>query len=203
MTQKPPIEFHFDFISPYGYLAAEKIDDLAAKYGRQTLWRPMMLGVTVLKVMGLKPLLDTPLKGDYLRHDLPRLARLFGVPLVMIERPPSPLAAARAFYWLDARDPALAKELARRLYRRLFARGEDIAAADSVADEAAALGLERAEVLAALADDAVKKRLHDAVEASIAKGVFGSPFFIVDGEPIWGCDRLWMVEKLLAGEGSL
>jgi 2-hydroxychromene-2-carboxylate isomerase len=40
------------------------------------------------------------------------------------------------------------------------------------------------------------------MEASLAKGVFGSPFFIVDGEPIWGCDRLWMVEKMLA-EGRL
>lgn len=202
MTAKAPVEFHFDFISPYGYLAAAQIDALAARHGRQTLWRPMMLGVTVLKVMGLKPLLDTPLKGDYLRHDLPRLARMFGLPLVMIEQPPSPLCAARAFYWLDARDPALAKALAQRLYQRLFVRGEDISAPESVAEEAAVLGVAPAETLAALQDAAVKQRLHQAIEASIARGVFGSPFFFVDGEPVWGVDRLWMVERLLA-EGPL
>ena len=181
MTTKAPLEFYFDFISPFGYLAAAKIDDLAAQYGRETRWQPMMLGVTVMKVMGLKPLLDTPLKGDYVRRDVPRLARIFGVPLKMIDEVPSPLAAARAFYWLDERAPALAKRLAQRLYPRLFARGEDISRPESVAD---------------------KQRLHRATEASIAKGVFGSPFFIIDGEPIWGCDRLWMVEKLLA-EGRL
>jgi 2-hydroxychromene-2-carboxylate isomerase len=157
----------------------------------------MMLGITVMKVMGLKPLLDTPLKGDYMRHDIPRLARIFGVPLKMLDDVPSPLAPARAFYWLDARDPALAKQLAQRLYQRLFARGEDISAPDSVAEEAAALGIARHETLAALQDGVVKQRLHAAIEASIAKGVFGSPFFIIDGEPIWGCDRLWMVEKML------
>ena len=161
-----------------------------------------MLGITVMKVMGLKPLLDTPLKGDYVRRDVPRLARHFGVELRMIDEVPSPLAAARAFYWLDDRDPALAKRLAQRLYPRLFARGEDISSPDSVAEEAEALGVPRAETLAALQDEKIKQRLHQAVEASIAKGVFGSPFFIVDGEPIWGCDRLWMVEKMLQ-EGRL
>lgn len=202
MTTKAPVEFYFDFISPFGYLAAARIDELAGRYGRQVRWQPMMLGVTVMKVMGLKPLLDTPLKGDYMRHDVPRLARIFGVPLKMPDDVPSPLAPARAFYWLDQRDPALAKQLAQRLYARLFARGEDISAPESVAEEAAALGIAREETLAALQSEAVKQRLHAAIDASIARGVFGSPFFIIDGEPIWGCDRLWMVEKLLA-EGRL
>jgi 2-hydroxychromene-2-carboxylate isomerase len=60
----------------------------------------------------------------------------------------------------------------------------------------------RADTMAALQDEKVKQRLHQAVEGSVAKGVFGSPFFIVDGEPIWGCDRMWMVEKMLR-EGRL
>lgn len=197
MTAKAPVEFYFDFISPFGYLAAAKIDELAARYGRETRWQAMMLGITVMKVMGLKPLLDTPLKGDYVRRDVPRLARIFDVPLKMIDDVPNPLAPARAFYWLDDRDPALAKQLAKRLYPRLFARGQDISAPESVAEEAEALGIPREETLAALKSEPVKQRLHQAVEASIAKGVFGSPFFIIDGEPIWGCDRLWMVEKML------
>ncbi|MDQ2915565.1 MAG: 2-hydroxychromene-2-carboxylate isomerase, partial [Pseudomonadota bacterium] len=39
-----PLEFHFDFSSPYGYLAAEKIEALATRYGRGVDWRPMLLG---------------------------------------------------------------------------------------------------------------------------------------------------------------
>jgi 2-hydroxychromene-2-carboxylate isomerase len=43
----------------------------------------------------------------------------------------------------------------------------------------------------------MKAALKSAVEAAIAKGVFGVPTFIVDGEMIWGVDRLWMLEHWL------
>ena len=41
-----PIDFYFDFSSPYGYFAAEKIDALAERFGRTVLWHPFLLGVT-------------------------------------------------------------------------------------------------------------------------------------------------------------
>ena len=46
-----PIEFYFDFSSPFGYLASEKIDQLAAKYGREVVWRPFLLRA-VFKITG-------------------------------------------------------------------------------------------------------------------------------------------------------
>ena len=58
-----PIDFYFDFISPYGYLASTRIEHIAARHGRAVAWRPFLQGVTVLQVMGLKPLLETPLKS--------------------------------------------------------------------------------------------------------------------------------------------
>ncbi|HKA43994.1 MAG TPA: DsbA family protein, partial [Burkholderiales bacterium] len=39
-----PIDFYFDFSSPYGYFASNKIDELAAKHGRTVIWRPILLG---------------------------------------------------------------------------------------------------------------------------------------------------------------
>ena len=53
----------------------------------------------------------------------------------------------------------------------------------------------------ALADPAVKERLKTEVDAAIAKGVFGSPYFVVDGEPFWGVDRLPMLDAWLARGG--
>jgi 2-hydroxychromene-2-carboxylate isomerase len=52
-----------------------------------------------------------------------------------------------------------------------------------------------AELAAALEDPAVKERVKKEVDAAIAAGVFGSPFFVVDGEPFWGGDRLPMMER--------
>ena len=64
-----PIDFYFDFSSPYGYLAAQKIDALAAKYGRTVDWHPMLLGV-VFKETGMAPLTDGPAEGRILEARL-------------------------------------------------------------------------------------------------------------------------------------
>ena len=43
-----------------------------------------------------------------------------------------------------------------------------------------------------------KLRLKSVNEAAIAAGVFGAPFFIIDGEPFWGNDRRPQIERWLA-----
>ena len=106
-------------------------------------------------------------------------------------------AASRAYLWLKGRDPALAKRFAQAVYAKLWAEGVDITPAETVADVAAPLGIDRAELLAAVASGPVKELLKQAVDEAVGKGVFGVPFFIADGEPIWGGDRLWMLEHWL------
>ena len=46
-----------------------------------------------------------------------------------------------------------------------------------------------------------KAKLREATDEALSRGVFGSPFFIVDGEPFWGHDRLEHVERWLATGG--
>ncbi len=192
------IDFYFDFISPYGYLGSTQIEKLAAAHGREVDWRPFLLGITVMKVMGLKPLMQTPLKSDYVRIDKPRMASLLGVPLASPDMEnASSVAAARAFYWAKDRDPALAVAFAKRLLRRLWVEGREITSAQAVSEEGMQVGIDRAELTEALGKQAVKDRLREEVDACVARGVFGSPFFIVDEQPIWGVDRLWMLEHWL------
>jgi 2-hydroxychromene-2-carboxylate isomerase len=196
-----PVEFHFDFSSPYGYLAASRIDALAARHGRAVDWRPFLLGA-VFKVSGMAPLLDYPLKSDYVRRDFARFARLLGLPFQLpTPFPFAAIAASRAFYWLADRDGAKAKALARALHHASYGEGRDIAPAETVAAIAVGLGLDRGEILAALNDPAVKDRLRQAVDQAVARGVFGSPMIIIDGEMFWGADRLDQVERWLATGG--
>jgi 2-hydroxychromene-2-carboxylate isomerase len=196
-----PIKFYFDFSSPYGYFAALKIDGLAASFDRQVTWHPMMLGAA-MKITGAKPLADVEIKGDYCRNDWDRLSRFMEVPWKMPDRfPIATLAAARAFYWLDDQDPVLAKRFAQTAFDTYFGQGRDITATEAVADFAEPLGIERADLLAAVQDQVVKQRLKDETAKAIDGGVFGSPFFIIDGEPFWGADRLWMVRRWLKSGG--
>jgi 2-hydroxychromene-2-carboxylate isomerase len=192
-----PIDFYFDFSSPYGYFAATKIDELAAKHGRAVTWRPILLGA-VFKLTGQQPLPTIPLKGSYAAHDLARSARLFKVPFKLPTRfPVSGTAPSRAFYWLGDRDPAAAKKLALALYHAYFAEDRDISNPEVTGNVAAKLGVDKAELTRALNDAAVKERLRNEVDAAIERGVFGSPYIVVDGEPFWGSDRLDQIDKWL------
>ncbi|MCE3250307.1 MAG: putative 2-hydroxychromene-2-carboxylate isomerase, partial [Geminicoccaceae bacterium] len=101
-----PIDFYFEFASPYGYLASTQIDAIGARHGREVAWHPIMLGAA-FKETGAKPLTHTPLKGPYLLRDAPRFARLLGVPFTLPPvMPANSLAASRACIWLQADDPA-------------------------------------------------------------------------------------------------
>ncbi len=185
-----PIEFYFDFSSPYGYLAARRIEQVVEAYDREILWKPFLLGA-LFKTTGAQPLLDIPLKGDYGRLDLARSARRYKAPFVLPETFPfMSVAACRAFYWLNESDPKAARALIAALYDTAFGAGRSIAEATEVAAVAKNLGHDPEEVLAALQEPRIKDLLRQEVEAAIAKGVFGSPYIIVDGEPFWGSDRL-------------
>ncbi len=196
-----PVEFYFDFSSPYGYIASEKIDALAAKYGREVTWRPFLLGVA-FKTTGGAPLPSIPVKGPYAARDMARSAKFQGVayrfPSVF---PISSVSPCRAFYWLDAQEPKRARELARALYRAYFVDDVDISNADNTVTVCAKFGLKADEARAGIADQAVKDRTRAEVDKAIARGAFGSPYIIVDGEPFWGSDRLDQIDKWLATGG--
>jgi 2-hydroxychromene-2-carboxylate isomerase len=189
------IEFYFDPISPFAYLGSIQIERLAAGLGRPVEWKPVLIGVTVLKVMGLKALPDTPLKGPYLKHDAVRLAEYFDVPFRYHGlKGINSLAALRAFVLLKEHDARLAKSLAQKIFSRLWVRGLDITGVNDVAEEAKALGIDVPALLHDVETDHAKNALKAQVDAAIQAGVFGVPYFVVDGEPIWGVDRMWMVE---------
>jgi 2-hydroxychromene-2-carboxylate isomerase len=196
------VQFYFDFISPFGYFASLRIDGLAARHGREVEWRSMLLGVSVLKVMGMKPLMQTPLKGDYLRKEFARHVRRHGLAL---KRGPDdavmdPRSSGRAFHWTLAHHPALAKPLARAIFHRYWVEGEDLSAPEAVAALAPA-GVAQDDLLEAIRGEESGKLLRAAVEQSMQLGVFGSPTVLVDGELFFGVESLATVEEWLESGG--
>ncbi len=199
-----PIAFHFDFISPYAWPGAVGVEALAAKHGRTVDWHPMLLGVSVMKTMGLPPLMETPLKGDYIRMDVPRIYRFHGLDYrpAVPDFVTSPFAPARLFCWMLAQDRARATDAARDMLRAHWSEGIDVSQKDNAVAIATRHGFDRDAASAAPDDPTVKEMLKDACNRSVATGVFGSPSFIVDGELFWGTDRLpqiaWKLEQTSA-----
>jgi 2-hydroxychromene-2-carboxylate isomerase len=195
------IEFWFDFSSGYAYFASDAIDALAQRHGREALWRPYMLGVA-FQHTGARGLSGTPMKGDYARHDWARLSRSTGLPFAPPRNHPiTALPASRAYYWIEEHFPEHAHEFGRRAFRAYFGEGVDMTAPANVAAIGAALGIAASELEAGLASQPMKDRVQQRTDEAIAKGVFGSPFFIVDDEPFWGWDRMPMLERWLETGG--
>lgn len=196
-----PIEFWFDFSSPYAYLASTQIDDIAEEHGRTVLWKPFLVGAA-MKVSGNIPLLNQPLKGDYVKRDAARFARLYGVDFTLpTPFPIASLAPTRAFYWLNGQNADKAKLFASLAFSAYYADGRDISQPDEAAAIAGQCGVDAGAALAAIATPEVKEMAKQATQEAIDKGVFGSPFIIADEEPFWGVDRLWMVEEWLETGG--
>ena len=197
-----PLDFYFDFSSPYGYFASERIEALAAKHGRSVRWHPILLGV-VFKTTGATPLTQVPVKGEYSKRDMARSARFHGIDGYRLpSRFPIPTqAAARIVLALRERDPALSTRVLHALYRAYFAHDVDISDPDTAARIAGEAGADAVAMRAAVDDPAIKEALKREVDAAIAAGVCGSPFIVVDGEPFWGLDRFDQIERWLAGGG--
>lgn len=197
------IDFYFDFISPFGYFASLRIDALAAKYGYVANWHSMLIGVSVVKVMGMKPLLDVPLKGAYIRRDAQRYARRHGIALNRdLGAPPSdPRPAGRAFNWLLHYRPESARPFAQQALDAYWLHGRDIAAPGVLAEILDEIGLAGAQITEGIASEEAGRLLRANVEASLARGVFGSPFFIVGEEPFFGVEKMELLEDWLASGG--
>jgi 2-hydroxychromene-2-carboxylate isomerase len=202
-TAREPIDFYFDFLSSYGYFASLRIEALAARHGRSVQWHSMLLGVAVMKTMGLKPLLDTPLKSDYVLRDTARYMRRHGLQLARKLTDPAmdPRAAARGFYWVRRHLPGREAAFARIAFDRYWRQGHDLGTPAQVAALAPEVDADPAAMRIGIDSDETRSDLREAVAASLARGVFGSPFVFVDGEPFWGSDRLEHIDEWLGSGG--
>jgi len=196
-----PIEFYFEFSSPYGYIASQLVDAVSQRTGRPIRWRPFLLG-PVFKLTGQAPLSEIPLKGEYSKRDFLRSAKYYGVPYEHPAKfPVGTVAGVRAFYWLHDGNPRQAEAFAKALYAAYFTKGIDIGTPEAVIEAAKSVGADIAALGSALVDPEVKDRAKREVDRAIGRGVFGSPFFIIDSEPFWGCDRIPMMEQWIAKGG--
>jgi 2-hydroxychromene-2-carboxylate isomerase len=195
--QKPALDFYFDFSSPYSYIASEWIEALAARHGRTVNWKAILLGVT-FQAAELKSPVSHPLKREYSLLDFERSARFAAVPYRLPAKFPIPTQnAARIYWWLHDKGALSAAGWGRHALRSYFTRGVDLSDATSLKMLAAEFGIDPAEAEAVWTDPRWKARLKEACDEAVARGVFGAPFFFVDGEPFWGNDRRAQIERWL------
>lgn len=185
------VEFWYEFASPYSYLAAYRIERLAATAGIRLDWRPFLLGpILAQRAHDPSPFQNpSPAQRRYRWRDVQRLCDAERLPLRLPSTyPRNGLLAARVALIAVADDwgPAFT----RAVYHANFAEDRDISAPEVIADILAALRRDAAAVLAQAQAPENKARLRTQGEEAARRGIFGAPSFLVGDELFWGNDRL-------------
>ncbi len=195
------LEFWFDFISPYAYLAWTQIAALAERHGRALELRPVLFASLLDHWGQLGPAEIPPKRIHTFKHVL-RRAHDLGVPLSAPPAHPfNPLLGLRLAS-LDLPD-ADRRTLIDRLFRAVWAGGPGISDPTVVAGLLGEIGLDGPGLIDAATRTETKQRLITATHDAIARGVFGVPTMIVDGELFWGVDDLGNLDRSLRGEDPI
>ena len=195
----PPLAFYFDFISPYAFLAWTQVHAIAERNDRTVAVIPVLFA-GLLEAHGTKGPAEIPAKRAYLFRDVYRKAHRLGLPEL---RPPpahpfNPLLALRvASLPMDAAEQ---RRLVDALYAATWLEGTGVDSPEAVAAAASRAGLDGPALVRAAQEPEAKTRLRAATEEAIARGVFGVPSVLADGELFWGTDALEHLEVFLRGE---
>ncbi len=185
-----PIEFFYDYGSPFSFLANEVIPGLAQRHGAELVYRPMLLG-GVFKATGNQSPAMEPIeaKRSYGGRVMQRTAAIHGIEIQF--NPHFPIntigvmrlaVAAQREGVFDAYHAAV--------YPAFWQQGLDLGKPEVQADVMNRAGLDAEKLLARAGDDDVKAELRATTEEAVERGAFGAPTFFVGDEMFFGVDHL-------------
>lgn len=187
------ITFHFDFISPYAYLAFEKLPEALKGLSWRIDLRPVLFA-GLLKHHGQLGPAEIASKRDWTYRQVLWLAHAHGIPMQLpAAHPFNPLGVLRLAL-ACGQDGLVNRHVAETVFRHVWRGGADAADAQRLAE---LQGLLQPQRDASSAE--VKAELKANTDAAIARGVFGVPTLEVDGRLFWGFDALPMLREYLEG----
>lgn len=190
------ITFYFDVVSPYAWLAFERLPDALEGVSHSVAYRPVLLGA-LLQQQGNPGPVGIPPKRDWTYRHVTWLGRHLGVPLAMpAQHPFNALPLLRQALACSA-DGNVNRFVAGTLFRHVWQGGHDALAPERLAALAAVLAPQLQQEQGSTVPKAL---LRANTDAAAARGVFGVPAFEVDGKVFWGLDSLPMLRACLQGE---
>ncbi|SOZ14150.1 Conserved hypothetical protein; Putative Glutathione S-transferase related [Cupriavidus taiwanensis] len=195
------IDYYLTPQSPYVYMGHARFSDIAARHGAQVNLKPCDLG-KVFSVSGGLPLAQRPPQRQaYRLVELKRWSAFLNLPLNLEPTffPVSGDAASKLIIAAQlAHGTARAMALTGAIGAAVWAQQRNIADAATLAQIADEAGLDGAGLLKASEAQSVQAAYAQNTQEAISAGVFGAPWYVYDGEPFWGQDRLDFLDRALA-----
>lgn len=185
------IEFYFDYLSPYSYLADTQLPTIAKRHGATIVYKPVLL-LGLFKAAGNSSPIAVPAKRAYILADLPRWAGKYGVPMKM--NPYFPINTIKLMRGaIAAQAQGRFDEYHPIAFRGVWVEELDLGKISVLAEVLKKVGIDPD----AIEGDEIKSRLQANTDEAVARGAFGVPAFFVGNEMFWGNDRLDFVEDAL------
>lgn len=191
------IDYYFSTISPWAYLAGDRLEQIAARHGASITYRPLDLMQLFDRTGGQRPQDRHPARLAYRNQDLPRVAAHLGMP-IRLDVPMTNMAPSSYAVIAAQEGGADVGSLVQGILAARFVEGRDVADDAVIRDVLAATGHDPGIADRGLFTGA--EIYGRNLERAVAAGVFGSPFYIVaeSGEMFWGQDRLDYLDRHLA-----
>ncbi|HEY8378587.1 MAG TPA: 2-hydroxychromene-2-carboxylate isomerase [Nannocystis sp.] len=191
------LDFYFDVISPYVYIAEARLRRLQQQRpGLQVRYRPILLAGVLNRLGQLGPA-EIPEKRVFTFKDVVRRCAEHRLPLTgPATHPFNPLTALRAIL---AAAPEERPAATGAILRAGWADGAELGDPAAIVAALDAAGLPGEDLVARAGTPEIKAALAAETDAAIARGVFGVPSFAVGDDIVWGQDRLPDVERILDG----
>ncbi len=192
------VDYHYSLISPWSYLGGPRLDRIAAAAGATVNFKPINLGTVFPATGGLPLPKRAPERQAYRMAELGRWRDHLGVPLNLEPRHfPAPDALAARTVIAARRAGADAGRLTNAIMRAVWTEERNIAEAETLRAIAGENGIDGDALLAEAETQAVADDYAADTDEAIARGVFGAPTYIYEGELYWGQDRLDFLERAL------
>ncbi|MEC3768120.1 2-hydroxychromene-2-carboxylate isomerase [Cupriavidus sp. SS-3] len=195
------VDYYLTPQSPYVYMGHARFSDIAARHGVQVNLKPCDLG-KVFSVSGGLPLAQRPPQRQaYRLVELRRWSAFLNIPLNLEPTffPVSGDAASKLVIAAQlAHGTARAMALTGAIGAAVWAQQRNIADAATLAQIADEAGLDGAGLVRASEAQSVQAAYAQNTQEAISAGVFGAPWYVYDGEPFWGQDRLDFLDRALA-----
>ncbi len=191
------IEMFFDCSSPWTYLAFHNIRPLAAEFGADMVWRPILVGGIFNAINPIYEKPPIPAKQAYSKKDQQDWARLAGLTIIRPSVfPVNSVKAMRGCVALDQEDKLV--PFATAVFEAYWRDDRDISQAPVLADICRQMGVDSDAFFAAIDKPETKNALRDNTQEVMDRGGFGSPTFFINNEDMYfGNDRMPLIRAAL------
>jgi 2-hydroxychromene-2-carboxylate isomerase len=194
------IDYYLFLISPWAYLGGPRLADIARRHGAEVRVKPIDARIVFPATGGLPLAKRAPERQAYRLTELARWSRHLDMPVnLQPAHFPAPDENAARLVIAAGATGGDAFGLSQAILAALWTEEHDIADPTVLERIAEASGHDGAALLAKSQEEAAADSYREISEAAVARGVFGSPSYVYEGEVFWGQDRLEFLDRALGG----